>query len=187
MSSTKQNRALTVHSFSSSDPVFTLSKSTPPQFRTCRRLPSLRSMSGTGPERRGSSRKLRMGLSPSAGCRRIPKTAPLHHLFQVFNAKLSSNNLIVIRFLQNGFLYIPFDLFHTRQSSPSPRSSSQCSASFSPPTPTERHNILERIKRSMPFQFAKFHTYIFLLNLVQSFSSITIVCSHLPITHVIAK
>lgn len=109
------------------------------------------------------------------------------HLFHIFNAKLSSNNPIVIVFLQNGILYIPFDLFHTLQSSPSPRSSSQCSASFSPPTPTERHNILERIKRSMPFQFAKFHTYIFLLNLVQSFSSITIVCSHLPITHVIAK
>lgn len=56
---------LTVHSFSSSDPVFTLSKSSPPQFRTCLRLPSLRSVSGAGPERLGSSRKLRVGLSPS--------------------------------------------------------------------------------------------------------------------------
>lgn len=56
---------LTVHSFSSSAPVFTLSKSSPPQFRTCLLLPSLRSMSGAGPERLGSSRKLRIGLSPS--------------------------------------------------------------------------------------------------------------------------
>lgn len=56
---------LTVHSFSSSALVFTLSKSSPPQFRTCLLLPSLRSMSGAGPERLGSSRKLRSGLSPS--------------------------------------------------------------------------------------------------------------------------
>lgn len=58
-------KLLTVHSLSSSVPVFTLSKSRPPQFRTCLLLPSLRSMSGAGPERLGSSRKLRIGLSPS--------------------------------------------------------------------------------------------------------------------------
>lgn len=56
---------ITVHSFSSSAPVLTLSKSSPPQFRTCLLLPSFRSRSGAGPERLGSSRKLRMGLSPS--------------------------------------------------------------------------------------------------------------------------
>ncbi len=61
----KSMTQLTVHSFSSSDPVFTLSKSSPPQFLTCLLLPSLRSVSGAGPERLGSSRKLRIGLSPS--------------------------------------------------------------------------------------------------------------------------
>lgn len=54
--------------FSRSIPALTLSKSAPPQFRTCRRLPSLRSTSWKGPLRRGSSKKFRTGFfswSPS--------------------------------------------------------------------------------------------------------------------------
>jgi len=48
--------------FSRSIPALTLSKSGPPQFRTWRRLPSLRSASWKGPLRRGSSKKLRTGF-----------------------------------------------------------------------------------------------------------------------------
>ncbi len=66
----KVNMLSTFHSFSTSAPIFTLSKSAPPQLRMCRRLPSLRSVSGIGPLRRGSSRKFLIGFFSPSACKK---------------------------------------------------------------------------------------------------------------------
>lgn len=140
---------LTLHSFSGSVPVFTLSKSSPPQFRTCLLLPSLRSVSGTGPERRGSSRKLRFGLSPSLVGWRWKESkfstitfffyAHLGYICFDYNYWGTLKNFKTGILIKTGTL-IPAALAHILLFSPFPHSSSQYSAASSPPIPIQTSN-----------------------------------------------
>lgn len=153
--------SLTVHSFSKSVPVFTLSKSSPPQFLTCLLLPSLRSVSRTGPERLGSSRKLRIGLSPS-GCgeKYCSVTLIQGSHFLIVSVSMSTELYFTslrhkrshkeplckerkpLQWPTNTWLLIgcviPAVRAHTRLFFPSLHSSFQCSVASSPPTPVQK-------------------------------------------------